>query len=161
MKQRLLAALLSCPLVAFALAPGEAAPAFELAGPGGAIVRLSDFKGKTVYLDFWASWCVPCRQSFPWMNEMQARYADKEFRVIGINVDKRDSDAARFLDKTPARFALAYDPAGTAPRAYDVKAMPSSVLIGRDGKVLAVHRGFADDDRAALEAQIRQALGVK
>jgi cytochrome c biogenesis protein CcmG, thiol:disulfide interchange protein DsbE len=155
-----MAFLLACPLAALAVAPGEPAPAFELAGPAG-IVRLADFKGKTVYLDFWASWCVPCRQSFPWMNELQARYADRDFRVLAINVDKRALDAVKFLEKTPARFALAYDAAGSAPRSYDVKAMPTSVLIGPDGKVIAVHRGFAEEDKAPIEAQIRQALGVK
>ncbi|MBC5764726.1 TlpA family protein disulfide reductase [Ramlibacter albus] len=159
--KRLFAALLSLPLAALALAPGEPAPAFELPGPDGAMVRLADFKGKTVYLDFWASWCVPCRQSFPWMNDMQARYGDRNLRVIGINVDKRASDAGKFLDRTPAKFQVAFDPAGNAPRAYDVKAMPSSVLVGPDGRVLAVHRGFSEEDKAPLEARIREALGVK
>ena len=158
--RRLLLALLVAPLCALAVEPGEPAPDFELAGPAG-MVRLADFKGKTVYVDFWASWCVPCRQSFPWMNEVLARYHDRNFRVIGINVDKRASDAAKFLERTPAKFPLAYDAAGATPRAYAVKAMPTSVLIGPDGKVLAVHRGFADDDKPALEASIRQALGVK
>lgn len=160
MKRLLAACLLVAPIAALAVAPGEPAPAFELQGDSG-MVRLSDFKGKTVYLDFWASWCVPCRQSFPWMNELSARYNDRGFHVIAINVDKRVSDAAKFLEKTPARFQLAYDAAGSTPRAYEVKAMPTSVLIGADGKVLAVHRGFAEEDKPRLEAAVRQALGVK
>jgi cytochrome c biogenesis protein CcmG, thiol:disulfide interchange protein DsbE len=159
MKRRLLFLLLA-PLAALAVEPGEPAPAFEVAGANG-MVRLADFKGKTVYLDFWASWCVPCRQSFPWMNEMQAKYGARNFQVLGINVDKRASDAAKFLEKTPAQFPLGYDAAGVTPKAYAVKAMPSSVLIGPGGKVLAVHRGFSDEDRAPLEARIRQALGVQ
>lgn len=158
--KRLLSVVLSLPLMAHAVAPGDAAPGFELASPAG-MVRLADLKGKTVYLDFWASWCVPCRQSFPWMNEMQARYADRGLRVIAINMDKRASEAATFLEKTPARFQVAYDPEGGSARAYQVKAMPSSVLIGPDGQVLAVHRGFSNEDKPALEARIRQALGVK
>lgn len=159
MKRRLLVLLL-WPLAALGVEPGEPAPAFELPGSAG-IVRLADLRGKTVYLDFWASWCGPCRQSFPWMNEMQARYRDKGLKVLGINVDKRASDAAKFLEKTPAQFDIAYDAAGSAPRAYGVKAMPSSVLIGPDGKVLAVHRGFTEAEAAEREARIRQALGVR
>jgi cytochrome c biogenesis protein CcmG/thiol:disulfide interchange protein DsbE len=136
---------------------GATPPAFDLPGLQGA-VKLSDYAGKTVYLDFWASWCGPCKQSFPWMNDMHARYAAQGLRVVAINVDQKADDAQAFLRKTPAQFALAFDPAGRTPKAYAIKAMPTSVLIGPDGKVLSVHSGFKDNDRNALELQIRQAL---
>ena len=145
---------------AWATEPGQPAPPFELPGASGA-VRLADYKGQTLYLDFWASWCVPCKQSFPWMNEMLSRYREKGLRILAINVDRKLSDAKLFLERTPARFDLAFDAGGQTPRSYGIKAMPSSVLIGPDGTVVQVHRGFSDDDRAELERSIRQALNLK
>ena len=143
---------------AFALDKGAAAPAFDLPGKDGA-VQLAKYQGKVVYVDFWASWCGPCRQSFPWMNEMQAKYGARGLQVVGVNLDAKTDDARRFLAETPARFAIAFDPAGATPRAYGIKGMPSSVLIGPDGKVLYEHAGFKEADRAELEQAIQKALG--
>ncbi|MGV7210116.1 choice-of-anchor D domain-containing protein [Oxalobacteraceae bacterium A2-2] len=149
---------LSLPQYASALEQGQPAPAFTLTGPDGT-VKLDQYRGKLVYVDFWASWCGPCRQSFPWMNEMQARYGGQGLQIVGINVDAKAEDARNFLATVPARFAIAFDPAGSAPRAYGVKGMPSSVLIGPDGKVLYEHSGFRAADRETLEARIKAALG--
>ncbi len=143
---------------ASALDKGAAAPAFDLPGKDGA-VQLAKYQGKVVYVDFWASWCGPCRQSFPWMNEMQAKYGARGLQVVGVNLDAKTDDARRFLAETPARFAIAFDPAGATPRAYGIKGMPSSVLIGPDGKVLYEHAGFKEADRAELEQAIQKALG--
>jgi thiol-disulfide isomerase/thioredoxin len=143
---------------ASALDKGAAAPAFDLPGKDGA-VQLAKYQGKLVYVDFWASWCGPCRQSFPWMNEMQAKYGARGLQVVGVNLDAKTDDARRFLAETPARFAIAFDPAGATPRAYGIKGMPSSVLIGPDGKVLYEHAGFKEADRAELEQVIKKALG--
>jgi cytochrome c biogenesis protein CcmG, thiol:disulfide interchange protein DsbE len=142
---------------ASALEVGQQAPDFDLAGRQGN-VKLSDYKGKAVYLDFWASWCGPCKQSFPWMNEMHAKYAAQGFSVLGVNVDAKQGDATNFLEQTPAKFDVAFDAKGTSPRAYGIKGMPSSVLIGADGKVLAIHAGFKDEERGALEDKIKSAL---
>lgn len=150
-----------CSLPSHAIETGQLAPDFELPGRQGGAIRLGDYKGKTVYLDFWASWCGPCKQSFPWMNDMQSRYGNKGLRVVAINVDQRTDDAKAFLNDNPARFDVAYDQAGKAPRSYAIKGMPTSVLIGPDGKVLAVHSGFKDEQRGELEHQIRQALNAK
>jgi len=154
------AAALAAAGQAMALEPGQAAPAFSLNGPAGT-VKLEHYQGKLVYIDFWASWCGPCRQSFPWMNEMQARYGGQGLQVVGINVDAKTDDARNFLNATPASFVIAFDPNGTAPRNYGVKGMPSSVLIGPDGKVLYEHSGFRPADRSVLEARIKTALGVR
>ena len=148
------------PLAGWALDRGAAAPDFELPGAKGT-VKLADYKGKVVYLDFWASWCVPCRLSFPWMNEMLARYEGNGLRIVGINVDKKADDASKFLDRVPAKFEIAFDAAGATPKKYEVKAMPSSFLIGANGQVVELHQGFADADRAELERKIRQALNLK
>jgi thiol-disulfide isomerase/thioredoxin len=147
-------------LPAGAVEVGQSAPDFDLAGSLAA-VKLSDYKGKIVYLDFWASWCGPCKQSFPWMNEMQSRYGAKGFRVVGVNVDQKTDDAKAFLKDTPASFDVAFDQSGKTPKTYAIKGMPTSVLIGADGKVISVHSGFKPEQRAELEAQIQQALSPK
>lgn len=151
------AALLLAASQASALDAGKPAPSFDLAGPAGQ-VKLDKYQGKLVYLDFWASWCGPCRQSFPWMNEMQAKYGAQGLQIIGVNVDAKTEDARTFLASTPASFVVAYDQAGATPRSYGIKGMPSSVLIGPDGKVLFEHSGFRAADRAELESKIKSAL---
>ena len=153
-----LATLLALP--ALAIEAGHPAPEFDLPGRLSA-VKLSDYKGKTVYQDFWASWCGPCKQSFPWMNDMQTRYSAKGLRVVGINVDQKTDDAKAFLKDTPASFDVAFDQGGKTPKAYAIKGMPTSVLIGPDGRVLSVHSGFKDEQRAELERQIKQAMNLK
>ncbi len=145
---------------AMAITNGEAAPAFELQGDGAA-VKLSNYKGKLIYLDFWASWCGPCKQSFPWLNEMQSKYGAKGFQVVGVNVDANTEDAKAFLAALPAKFAVAYDAKGLTPKAYAIKGMPSSVLIDASGKILSQHTGFRDADKAQLEQAIQQALNSK
>lgn len=144
-------------LSAQAVEVGQAAPAFNLPGLQ-ASVDLSAFKGKTVYLDFWASWCGPCKQSFPWMNEMQTRYGSKGLSVVAINVDQKNADARTFLKDTPANFTVAFDATGQTPKTYAIRGMPTSVLIGPDGKILSVHNGFKEAQREELEQQIKQAL---
>ncbi len=141
----------------FALESGSPVPNIELKTANGQI-RLDQLRGKVVYVDFWASWCAPCRRSFPWMNDIQSKYAAQGLQVIGINLDANSDDARRFLAATPARFEVAFDPEGGAARRFEVKGMPTSVLIGRDGKVLSQHVGFNDEARDKLEAAMRSAL---
>jgi cytochrome c biogenesis protein CcmG, thiol:disulfide interchange protein DsbE len=147
--------------VAFATGIGDSAPAFVLPTAGGESVALEKLKGRVVYVDFWASWCGPCRRSFPWMNEMQQKYGPRGFTVVGVNVDKRRPDAERFLVQTPAAFTIVYDAAGATPETYAVKAMPSSYLLDAAGKVVATESGFRDEQKAALEERIRALLPQK
>ena len=142
---------------AMALEKGEMAPDFELSAANGN-VSLAQYRGKIIYLDFWASWCGPCKQSFPWMNAMQAKYAVKGLQIVSINVDAKRDDATKFLLTNPATFAVGFDPKGLTPAQYAVKAMPSSYLIGRDGRITFLHRGYAAEDGAKLEQEIRLAL---
>ena len=145
---------------AWALENGSKAPDFELSAPEGKL-KLSDLKGQYVYLDFWASWCVPCKQSFPFMNEIQAKYGAKGLKVVGISVDAKTEDAKKFLAEVPAKFALAFDNTGATPKAYGVKGMPTSLLIGPDGTVLFTHQSFKDSDKAEIENKIRTAMEKK
>jgi cytochrome c biogenesis protein CcmG, thiol:disulfide interchange protein DsbE len=154
----LLLAGLTCAASTQAANPGTAAPPFALSTASGETVALAALRGRVVYVDFWASWCAPCRRSFPWMNAMQARYAGEGLAVVGVNVDKRRADAERFLRDVPASFTIVYDAEGAMPAAYDVRGMPSSYLIDRQGNIAAVEEGFHDERRAALEARIRALL---
>lgn len=144
---------------AFAVEVGQMAPDFDLPGASGS-VKLSSYKGKTVYLDFWASWCGPCKQSFPWMNEMQSRYGSKGFQIVGVNVDQKLDDAKEFLKENKASFDVAFDSSGKIPKTFAIKGMPTSLLIGPDGKVIAVHSGFKPEQKPELEKQIKQALNA-
>ena len=119
---------------------------------------LHEYAGKVVYLDFWASWCAPCRQSFPWMNDIQAIYARQGLVIIAVNVDKEPALAKKFLDAHPAAFRIAYDPKGVVAGSYDIKAMPTSVLIGRDGRTRAVHQGFHPEEEYEYVSHIEAAL---
>jgi cytochrome c biogenesis protein CcmG, thiol:disulfide interchange protein DsbE len=159
MMARLLAALLLAAALApaQARAPDGAAPAFTLEGRSGP-VSLAAYKGKYVYLDFWASWCGPCKRSFPWMGELQKRYGPAGLQVVAINVDAARADAQRFLAENPAAFVIAYDPEGAVAKQYAIKGMPSSVLIGPDGRILHVHTGFNDDTVRTVDAGIKAAL---
>lgn len=140
--------------------PGTPAPGFKLPGLSGE-VDLSAWLGQLVYVDFWASWCGPCRLSFPFMNELQQRHRAQGLQVVAINVDAKRADADRFLSANPAQFTLAFDAKGDTPRRWAVKSMPSSSLVGRDGRVLWVHRGFRDEDRTELMAKVAAALAAK
>ena len=100
---------------------------------------LREFHGKVVVLDFWASWCVPCRRSFPWMNNMQEKYGDEGLVIIGVNLDAVDADAQAFLKDTPADFRIINDPQGMLARKHDVVAMPTSYIFDRNGKLVTRH----------------------
>jgi len=155
----LIAALVSA-APAYAVRIGDSAPAFDLATADGRAVSLASLRGSVVYVDFWASWCVPCKRSFPWMNALHDRLRGQGLAIVAINVDKRRQDAERFLRDVPAMFPVVFDTAGATPAAFDVKGMPSSYLIDRNGIVVAVEEGFHDERAPALEARIRALLAA-
>jgi cytochrome c biogenesis protein CcmG/thiol:disulfide interchange protein DsbE len=119
---------------------------------------LGTLTGEVIWVDFWASWCAPCRRSFPWLNEMQAKHGTNGLQVIGVNLDKERELAADFLAETPASFAISYDPGGQLAETFEVLAMPSSFLIDREGRILARHYGFKLADTEEYERTIKDAL---
>lgn len=156
--KKVISALLLClTLVAGGLAAAEPAHDFTLPGDNGP-VSLKQYKGQVVYLDFWASWCGPCRESFPWMNTMQERYGAKGFKVIAINLDKETALREKFIDAIPPKFTIAYDPEGKVAEMYGIPGMPSSYLIDRNGNIQARHLGFREKDSAELERTIQSLL---
>ena len=153
------------PIVAFrrlllAIALGCFALAAVAADKGGPL-DLEPLRGKVVLLDFWASWCEPCRHSFPWLNAMQAKYADRGLVIIGVNVDRERADAERFLREVPAAFRIVYDPAGALASRYDLPGMPSSYVIGPTGEIVGRHIGFRNALRGQREAELQKLLEAK
>ena len=132
------------------------APAFSLPGRTGTVC-LDSLRGRVVYVDFWASWCEPCRRSFPWLNSLRERYADRGLTIVAVNLDKDRRAADDFLERFPASFLVAYDPAGKSAEAYRVSAMPSSFLIGPTGTLLSSHAGFDPRKADQVEALIQAA----
>ncbi|MFT5500538.1 MAG: cytochrome c biogenesis protein CcmG/thiol:disulfide interchange protein DsbE [Woeseiaceae bacterium] len=122
------------------------------------ILDLGDNKGKVVVVDFWASWCVPCRRSIPWLNNMQEKYGDQGLVIIGVNEDTSEADFVEFLKNYPAHFKTVRDTEGSLARKFDVVAMPSSFILDRDGNVVARHLGFKVRMMDDYEAVIRDAL---
>jgi cytochrome c biogenesis protein CcmG, thiol:disulfide interchange protein DsbE len=146
--------LLVCLPISLPAAIKGQAPDFRLPGTK-ADIKLAEHRGKAVYVDFWASWCDPCRKSFPWMNEIQAKYGNK-LKVIAINLDQDRAEADKFLKQNQPKFTIAFDPAGKTAVAYKVKAMPSSYLIDTQGRIVSSHAGFRSQDKEELEKLIEQ-----
>jgi thiol-disulfide isomerase/thioredoxin len=133
------------------------APGFILPTQDGEI-RLEDLRGKVVYLDFWASWCKPCIKSFPWMHYLKATYQDQGFEIVAVNLDTDKSLAEDFLNRVDINFIVAFDPVGKTAEAYQLRGMPSTYLIGRDGRIYASHIGFRDKDKPKLEQAVKLLL---
>jgi peroxiredoxin len=144
---------------AAALDAGAPAPTVSMAPlEGGKALSLADLKGQVVYVDFWASWCVPCRLSMPALDEIYKRNKARGFAVVGVNKDTSAADARKFLTRVPVSFPLVLDPADAVARGFDVKAMPSGYLVDRKGVVRQVHRGFTPETAAALAREIDSLL---
>lgn len=119
---------------------------------------LEQFRGNVVVVDFWASWCVPCRRSFPWLNRMHETYADDGLVIIGVNLDMERSEAERFLEEFPPKFRIHFDDTKELAEQFDVIGMPSSYVIGRDGEIVNRHFGFKVKQQDEYEAAIVAAL---
>lgn len=114
----------------------------------------AQLKGKVVYVDFWASWCGPCRRSFPWLKEMAAKYQDKGLRVVTINLDRDKAAADKFIADFQIPFEVVFDKTGDIAKRYDLAAIPSSYVYGRDGKLRSSHRGYDPIKGAEIDSLI-------
>ncbi len=144
---------------ALAVEVGQRAPKFSLSAvDGSGKVDLGAYRGKVVYLDFWASWCPPCRKAMPAIEKIRKEYSPDEFAVVAVNVDSSLKKAQKVLAKTPVGYVSGSDPKGMLPKRYEVKTMPTSYLLDRNGVVRYVHEGFRRGDEKELRKEIDKLL---
>ncbi|PPD21659.1 MAG: redoxin [Methylomonas sp.] len=162
MTRSFIAAVLVC---SFAASPvsatnvGDAAPACESARSlTQQALAPAHFSGKVVLIDFWATWCPPCKQSMPFLNSTRNALQAQGFEVIAVNVDEDSGEAQAFLNRNPVDYPQFFDATGGCPQIYAVKAMPSSYLVDKSGKIRMIHKGFRDEDKADIEKAIHDLL---
>jgi len=132
------------------------APNFTLKSNTGKNIKLSELRGQVVLLNFWASWCGPCRQEMPLLEKLQQRYSALGFTVLGVNVEEDPSKAKTLLKDISVSFPILFDTQNTVSQQYKVSAMPSTVMIGRDGNMRYLHRGYKPGDEAQYKKWIKQ-----
>jgi thiol-disulfide isomerase/thioredoxin len=143
---------------ASALTLGDAPPAIDMPDRAGAKVDLNELRGNVVLVDFWASWCGPCREEMPVLEQLHKKYAKQGLVIIGINIDNNSKKMNNFLKGTPVSFRIVHDRKLNVASKYEPGTMPSSYFIGRDGKIRYVHEGFRKKDAAELEERIKTLL---
>lgn len=146
MKILMLVGLLSLSMEAWAVEVGEVAPDFTLKSFEGENLRLEEHRGKVLLVNFWASWCGPCRQEMPILDRIHQRYEAMDFAVLGVNVDKQEKLARRVADKSGVSFPLLLDEGQSVSDTYDLKGMPYTLLIDRTGEVRYIHTGYKPGD---------------
>jgi peroxiredoxin len=143
---------------AFAADAGGPAPSFTLAALTGQQAALSQYKGQVVMVNFWATWCGPCQQEMPLLDQMYKKYKPAGFTLIGVNVDKEAPAVRDLMARKPVSFPVLLDPANQVSKAYHVDEMPSSVLIDRKGEIRYIHRGYRPGDENEYQDRIRQLI---
>jgi peroxiredoxin len=135
------------------------APAFSLQSRDGAQVSLASLKGKVVMVNFWATWCVPCRQEMPHLQALYERYNSLGFELLAVNVEKNNAEGARkWLEETPVTFPVLFDPNNEVTKLYKVQTMPSTVLVARDGTMRFIHHGYKPGYESEYQTQVRALL---
>ncbi len=137
---------------------GSAAPDFALKSASGRNVRLSELRGQVVLINFWASWCGPCREELPELEKLQQRYRSAGFTLLPISIDDSRRNADAMLAKLGVRLTPLYDPDKRAAKRYDVDTMPATLIVDRDGRVRYVHRGYRSGYEKKYEQQVRELL---
>jgi peroxiredoxin len=156
-----LVALLACASTAAGVDGSPPAPPFTLTSRAGPEISLASLNGQVVMINFWASWCGPCRQEFPALDEIYRKYRPMGFEMIGINVESERSDAERFLGATNVSFPILFDPDNKVSGSYGVSAMPTTFLVDRQGRLRWQHRAYKPGDEAAYIEQVRALLREK
>jgi len=141
-----------------ALSPGDAPPAIDMPDQTGAKVDLAALKGKVVIVDFWASWCGPCKKEMPVLETLHAKYASQGLVIVGVNIDSSPKKMNKFLKNTPVRFRIVHDRKLVVANRYEPETMPTSYFIGRDGTLRYVHEGFEKGDAAGIEERVKALL---
>jgi cytochrome c biogenesis protein CcmG/thiol:disulfide interchange protein DsbE len=136
----------------------EHAPEISAGTLDGKPLTLASLHGKVVLLDFWASWCAPCRKSFPFLDELQKRHSAEGLRVVGLSLEEDDEAVAEFLESVPVDFAIVRDPSGKTGEAYGITAMPTSILVDRDGRIAARFEGGDTSVHEKIEAAVATIL---
>ena len=149
------AGVLLCAVALAGDVQNKAAPDFTLDSRAGTPLSLAQYKGQVVMLNFWASWCVPCKQEMPLLETLQKTYGKRGFTLIGVNVEPDSKAANAVLEKIPVSFPVVYDTESKVSKAYDVSGMPSSVFIDRKGQVRMLHRGYKPGDENEYMNEIR------
>jgi peroxiredoxin len=153
---------LSLPLTAALPAPnvaaGATAAAFQLPAAAGDPVSLAGLKGQVVLINFWASWCGPCRQEMPVLDQLYRKYKPAGFTLLGVNVEPKSADALGFLKTTPVSFPILFDTQSKVSNLYEVAGMPSTVIVDRKGTVRYVHQGYKPGEESQYQDQIRSLL---
>ena len=139
-------------------ASASIAPTFTLTSRSGDMVQLDKLRGQVVMINFWASWCGPCRQEMPLLDQMYKRYSGLGFTLLGVNVESDSKDAEKLLQQVPVTFPVLFDKENKVSKLYDVNAMPSTVFIDRKGNVRYLHRGYKKGDESEYLNQIRALL---
>lgn len=135
------------------------APNFTLKSLGGKNMKLSEMAGNVVLINFWASWCGPCRLSFPQLEQIRRELGPRGFEILAVNVDEQERDALRFLEELPVTYPVVRDGTGDTPGSYGILGMPTGYLIDREGIVRLVHQGYRKSDGEALRTAIVELLG--
>lgn len=145
-------------LSASAVTLKEMAPDFTLKSLSGENLRLAEYKGQVVLLNFWASWCGPCRQEMPILDRLHHRYLDAGFAVLGVNVEGEVAPAQEIVDKTSVTFPILIDAGQKVSEMYELEAMPSTIVIDRDGVVRYIHRGYKPGDEAKYVEVVKKLI---
>jgi thiol-disulfide isomerase/thioredoxin len=153
MRALLLAALVAMP--ALAVGPQGPAPVFQLTSMDGKPVSLDQFKGQVVMINFWATWCGPCRQEMPLLDQLYTKYKPMGFTLLGVNVEPDSTLASGFLKKTPVTFPILFDTKSEVSKLYQVAGMPSTAIVDRKGNLRWVHKGYKPGDENEYLNQIR------
>jgi peroxiredoxin len=134
------------------------APDFTLKSREGVNIKLSELRGQVVMVNFWASWCGPCRQEMPLLQQLYERYESLGFSLLGVNVDEDRAAADKILKELPVSFPILYDERSEVSQTYQVKAMPSTFMIDRDGQIRYLHKGYKPGYEDEYQQQIRELL---
>lgn len=154
----LAAAVAMLAMPAGAVTVQDTAPDFTLKSLEGANLRLDEYRGQVVLINFWASWCGPCRQEMPLLDRLHQRYVDTGFAVLGINVEGEEAPARALIDKIPVTFPVLIDEGQLVSELYNLEAMPSTVVLDRDGVVRYIHRGYKPGDEAKYVEVVRELI---